>query len=164
MSNPSRSNPIGDLLEKIDKVKEKLTSEEYKDIMEELSTINDTTKKVQFELFFSTVYYEVEHIEVYVKPQIRRIILEQQYFDYVPHQHEGQFFKVHYPFLIGNLSEENRNIIKNILYMDCRSDSYIDYSNPKAEMTVDNGDDFFYIRFLKGKMEDDDSSSETSED
>jgi len=152
---------MDELLTGIDKVKEKLTSEEYKTLMESLGKVHKEQKKVTIEVFFASTHYETDHLDVYIKPQIRRIVLTQKSCDYVIHQHEGDFYRVHYNFFMNVLTCENRRIISNILYQDCRDDRYMNYGIPQADIMYDEKD-FFYIRFLEGEMEEADIPDDSS--
>lgn len=162
-------NPIDEVLTQIDNVKEKLSSDEYKNLLESLQKVHDKNKMVKFEVLFATVYFEVERIDVYVKPQIRRIVLTQKSFPHLFHQKDGDYYKICYKFFMNGLTEENKQIIDNILFVDCKDERYEDYDVPKADVCYDEKD-FFYVRFLEGDMdespeglEDDEESSSEEE-
>jgi len=160
----SQSNPMDDILTQIDNIKEKLSSDEYKNLLETLQKVHNDIKKVRFEVIFASVYFEVERIDVYIKPQIRRIVLEQPAFSYLFHQKDGDYYKIPYKFFMNALTKENKQIIENILFVDCKDERYEDYDCPKADICYDVKD-CFYVRFLEGDMNEppsdlDDSFSE----
>lgn len=147
----------------IDNIKEKLTSDEYKNIMESLKEVYDQNKKVKFEVIFSTVYYEVERLDVYMKPQLRRIVLTQPSFPHIFHTHEGDHYRIAHKFFQNGLTNENRQIFENILFVDSKDDKYEDYDSPKAFICYDEKD-FVYVRFLEGDMDDPDLGDDSSDD
>lgn len=152
---------MDDILTQIDNVKEKLSSDEYKNILESLQRVHNEIKKVKFEVLFATTYFEVERIDVYIKPQIRRIILTQPSFPYLFHVHEDDYYKIPYKYFMNGLTRDNRNVVENILFVDFKDDIFEDYDSPKAEICYDQKD-FFYVRFLEGDM--DDAPSDDMED
>ena len=144
---------MDDILTQIDNVKEKLSSDEYKNLLETLQKVHNEIKKVRFEVIFASVYFEVERIDVYIKPQIRRIVLEQKSFPYLFHTHEDDHYKIPYKFFMNGLTKDNRQIIENILYTDFKDQIFEDYDSPKADICYDVKD-YFYVRFLEGDMDD----------
>lgn len=162
---------MDDILTQIDNIKEKLSSDEYKNLLESLQQVHNDIKKVRFEVIFASIYFEVEHLDVYIKPQIRRIVLEQNSFPCLFHHKDGEYYKICHKFFMNGLTRENRQIVDNILFVDCKDERFEDYDYPKADIMYDVKD-FFYVRFLEGDMEDpefadalerDESSSEEEE-
>ena len=147
----SRSNPMDDILTQIDNIKEKLSSDEYRNLLESLQQVHNDIKKVRFEVIFASVYFEVEHLDVYIKPQVRKIVLEQPTFSYLFHQKDGDYYKIPYKFFMNALTKENKHIVENILFIDCKDERFEDYDYPKADIMYDVKD-FFYVRFLEGDM------------
>jgi len=144
---------MDEVINQIENIKEKLTSDEYKNLLESLQQVYNQQQNVKFEVFFATVYFELEHIDVYIKPQLRRIVLSQPNFPHVFHTKEGDYYKIYSKWFINSLSEENQDIYSNIIFVDEKDPHYEDYDVVKATICYDT-EDFVYVRFLKGDMDD----------
>jgi len=121
--------------------------------MESLGKAHDRNKKVKFEVLFATTYYEVDQMDVYIKPQIRRIVLSQYSFPQIVHTEEGDYYRIAQKYFMNGLTENNKHIIENIQFVDCKDSKFVDYSTPIAEICYDP-ENFVYVRFLEGDMED----------
>ena len=141
---------MDELLNHIEAVKEKLSSEEYKNLLTSLQVVHKELDYVTFEIFIPSVFYTIECFDVYIKPQIRRIVLSQPSFQGVMHVTEGEFFKIPFDSMMEALTPDNAGIIKSILYEDSKDPVYIEHATTDV---LYDPKDFFYVRFLKGSMD-----------
>jgi hypothetical protein len=140
---------MDELLNSVEKIKKKLSSKEYKRIMDNLGKVNELTKKVVFEVYFAKIVYNIDCATVHIQPRIKNITLTQPKFEYL-YDANDILFPTTFGCLMSRLTNENKKIVKDIAFGnfieeedDDSTNIYIDY----------NHDSTVYIRFLEGKME-----------
>lgn len=109
---------MDNLLESVENIKEKLTSEEYKSIMESLQKVNKEVKPMKiFDIFYPTCVIIKEDGYINVKPDLKRITLSQSELDLGRgglNNSDSDLHEFPYFALFDKLSAFNKQIFRDI--------------------------------------------------
>ena len=145
---------MDELLTSIEKVKGKLTSKEYKKIMEKLQQVHEKTKKVVFEIHFASCAYNLNAHNVIIQPRLKKLVMTQKNIPYTNHVKQHDLYQICNYELSDMLNDENYKTLEHAQdqYFVSKQE-FEDTCIPNVIIDYDTGYNHVYIKFLEGDMD-----------